>query len=393
MSKEIKMLFRQYLSDEISEGDFLLFYDMLAEKKYDQKELDEVMEEMMNDEAFVMKGGDNDKKEVLASLLASIDNEETVLPNRESGRILRFPLRRWIAVAAAVSGIVLGAYLLLHKQHPVSYAAIKKADIQPGRNGAVLTLASGRQIELDSTGNGILDQEGDAKILKQNGGLSYARNAESGQHPLYNSLSTPRGHQFQVKLADGTKVWLNAESTIKYPTFFEGNERNVEVTGEAYFEVAANAKMPFKVKLGQMQVEVLGTHFNVNGYKDENGVKTTLFEGRVKVSKPGASVLLKPGQQAETKSSENIGVVDDVDLEQVAAWREGNFHFDNSDLPAIMRQLTRWYDIDVQYEANVSTHFGGNISRNVTLSKVLEMLQKTGTVNFEIKGRTVIVRR
>ncbi|NLR81358.1 FecR family protein [Chitinophaga eiseniae] len=390
MSKEIKILFRQYLNDNLSEEDFLQLYDLLAERKYDRKELEEIMEEMMNDEAFVMQGGDSDKEAVLASLLANIDDGKN---NRQPGTILQMNLRRWIAVAAVATGILLGGYLLLQKPHHKELAKIEKTDVQPGRSGAVLTLANGKQIALDSAGNGMINQDEDTKILKQDGELSYAREAASGQHPAYNSLSTPRGRQFQVKLADGTKVWLNAESSIRYPTFFEGNERIVEVTGEAYFEVAANAKMPFKVKLGQMAVDVLGTHFNINGYEDENGVKTTLFEGRVKVTKPGASVLLKPGQQAKTKSEENISIADDIDLEQVAAWREGNFHFDNSDLHSIMRQLARWYDIDVQYEANVPTHFGGNISRNVTLSKVLEMLQATGTVNFEIKDRTVIVRR
>lgn len=393
MSKEIKILFRQYLNDDISEKDFLLFYDMLAERKYDRKELGEVMEEMMNDGTFLMEGGGKDKKEVFASLLAGIDDVKTAVPDRKPHRMLQPALRRWIAVAAMLTGILLGAYLLLHKDHQKELSKVEKRDVQPGRNGAVLTLANGKQIELDSTGNGVLNQDSDTKILKQDGELSYAPGSVSGQHPSYNSLSTPKGRQFQVKLADGTEVWLNAESSIRYPTFFEGNERNVEVTGEVYFEVAANAKMPFKVKLGQMEVEVLGTHFNINGYGDENDVKTTLLEGRVKVSKPGASVLLKPGQQAKSKSSEHISVIDDIDLEQVVAWREGNFHFDNSDLHSIMRQLARWYDIDVQYEADVSTHFGGNISRNVTLSKVLEMLQETGTVNFEIKGRTVIVRR
>lgn len=393
MSKEIKILFRQYLNDDLSENDFLLFYDMLAERNYDRKELEEVMEEMMNDGTFIMAGGDKDKKEVLASLLAGIDDVKTGVPDRKPHRMLQPGLRRWIAVAAMLTGILLGAYLLLHKDHPEELSKVEKTDVQPGRNGAILTLANGKQIALDSTGNGMLNPDSDTKIIKQDGELSYAPGAVSGQHPSYNSLSTPKGRQFQVRLADGTQVWLNAESTIRYPTFFEGNERNVEVTGEVYFEVAANAKMPFKVKLGQMEVQVLGTHFNINGYGDENDVKTTLLEGRVKVSKPGASVLLKPGQQAKLKRSEDISVIDDIDLEQVVAWREGNFHFDNSDLHSIMRQLARWYDIDVQYEADVSTHFGGNISRNVTLSKVLEMLQETGTVNFEIKGRTVIVRR
>jgi ferric-dicitrate binding protein FerR (iron transport regulator) len=186
-------------------------------------------------------------------------------------------------------------------------------------------------------------------------------------------------------------LYPTAASSLKYPVVFSGKERRVEITGEAYFEIAKDATRPFKVQLNQMEVEVLGTHFNINSYTDEETVRTTLLEGRVKVTTASDNKFLQPGQQAQLKPSGNMKIVDDVNLEETVAWKDGNFQFENSDIKSVMRQLARWYDLEVSYQGNISKHFIGGISRNVKLSQVLSMLQQTGEVRFIIEGKKIIV--
>jgi ferric-dicitrate binding protein FerR (iron transport regulator) len=195
-----------------------------------------------------------------------------------------------------------------------------------------------------------------------------------------------------VVLADGSKVWLNAESSITFPTAFIGKERNVEIKGEAYFEVAHNAQMPFNVKVKNMTVQVLGTHFNVNAYDDENWIKTTLLEGSIKVSKGSDSKIIKPGEQAQTENGDNsLIAVQAVDPDEVVAWKNGLFHFNNAGLPEVMHQLSRWYDVDVVYNGPVPKRkFGGEMQSNLKLSQVLELLEKN-EVNFKIEGKKIIV--
>ena len=212
----------------------------------------------------------------------------------------------------------------------------------------------------------------------------------------YNILSTPYGGQYQVTLPDGTIVWLNSASNLRYPTSFTGHERRVEITGEAYFEVAKNARQPFKVKINLSngegsEVEVLGTHFNINAYDDETTIRTTLFEGSVKINQSTGTTQIKPGQQLQTGKTGQIKIINNADLEETIAWKEGRFQFGNADINCIMRQLARWYDIDVKYEGNISRHFSGIIPRNVNLLKVLNMLELTGEVNFKVEGKKVIV--
>ena len=202
-------------------------------------------------------------------------------------------------------------------------------------------------------------------------------------------------------LADGSKVWLNAASSLRFPANFSGKERRVELTGEGYFEVAKNAAMPFKVSIpslggtgGGGEVEVLGTHFNINSYNDEASIKTTLLEGSVKVTglRTQASRLIKPGQQAQLNTNGQLSINSNPDIEEVMAWKNGKFYFgDAMDIVTIMRQLSRWYNIEVTYEGSFSAHFGGSISRNVNVSKVFEMLEMTGSLKFDVKGKKVTV--
>jgi len=269
-------------------------------------------------------------------------------------------------------------------------------DIAPGGNKAVLTLADGSSIVLDSAANGTLTQQGNIKVQKlDNGQLAYTVNGKQvteNDEAFYNTISTPRGGQYQVTLADGTQVWLNAASSIRFPVVFTGAERKVEITGEVYFEVAKNAAIPFKVKTAASEVEVLGTHFNVNAYDDEAAVKTTLLEGSVKIIAAGQPIkYLQPGQQSAINKQGTITVLNNADIEEALAWKNGRFQFNSADLKSILRQISRWYDVDVVYKGNVNLHFTGQLTRNDNVSKVFEELVLTGEVHFKIEGKKIIV--
>lgn len=282
-------------------------------------------------------------------------------------------------------------------------AAQQAEDIPPGTNNAILTLDNGTMIVLDSTADGTLAQQGGIKVLKMNGQIAYNKtgNANLPAAPIYNTITTARGNQYMVILADGSKVWLNAASSIRFPFYFTGNERRVEITGEAYFEVAKDAIRPFRVTFNNQsgekgEIEVLGTHFNVNAYPDEEDIKTTLLEGSVKVSKGKERVLIVPGEQASFSNNSSLGtkgitLKKDIVLSQVVAWKDGFFVFNNSDIRMIMRQVARWYDVEVIFDGNMpSEGFTGKVSRNVPLSNFLKMLE-LNDVHVKTEGRKIII--
>jgi len=239
---------------------------------------------------------------------------------------------------------------------------------------------------------GQLAVQGNMAISKANNGqIKY--NAISGENNLIliNTVTTQRKEQYHLTLADGTNVWLNAASSIKYPTAFTGNERRVEITGEAYFEVAHNKDKPFLVTTNGQTVEVLGTHFNINAYDDEIGVKTTLLEGSVKVNKNGKTAMIKPGQQAIVLDNEQSIEIKEADTEQAIAWKNGFFDFKDANIQDIMRQLSRWYDVDVRYDGKIPTRdFSGEMERSLNASQVLKLLTYSG-IHFRIEGKTIIV--
>lgn len=269
--------------------------------------------------------------------------------------------------------------------------------VLPGGNKAVLILADGTSIVLDSASDGTIANQGATKVIKLGSGqLVYNSSDADPASVSYNTLTTPRGGQYQVTLQDGTIVWLNSGSSLRYPTVFIGNERKVEISGEAYFEVAKNERQSFKVKINILngeggEVVVLGTHFNINAYNEESTVRTTLLEGSVKINRSTGSAQIQPGQQFQSGLAGQAKIVNDVNVEEVIAWKEGRFQFENADITDVMRQLERWYDIDVSYRGNITQHFGGTISRNVNMSKVLNMLELTGVVNFKVEGKKVLV--
>lgn len=278
---------------------------------------------------------------------------------------------------------------------------VKPADVPaPAVNRATITLGNGHQVYLDSAGDGALAQQGGARVMKlASGQVAYQTSATSPVNGelVYNTLTNPRGSQsVSLTLADGTKVWLNAATSLRYPVAFIGADRTVEIIGEAYFEVTQDRNKPFKVRKGNTTVEVLGTHFNINAYDDEPVISTTLLEGAVKVnvqlSGGLASVLLQPGQQAQLSKENHLNKINKVDLDEVVAWKNGSFQFKGASTQAVMRQLSRWYNVEVRYEGAVPEHrFVGKVGRDYNLSEVLAVLEASD-VHFKIEGRRIIVR-
>lgn len=326
------------------------------------------------------------------------------------------------AVAAVLTLIfaVYGYYFYTGKRTTnfSQQTARQKQQILPGGNKAVLTLADGSAIVLNQNHRGVVTMQGTVAVKKgKEGILNYeltAKNKGADETVAINTITTPRGGQYQINLSDGTKVWLNAASSLKFPVTFSRDKREVELTGEAYFEVNPNPlsdspvsgrslagnpaknlqhkKIPFLVKTKTQTIEVLGTHFNVNAYADEPDARTTLLEGSVKVKQSGkpGSALLKPGQQAVTNGE--VTQVSDVDVSQYLAWQQGYFLFDNESMESIMRKISRWYDVDVEYSGNIRYRkFGGRLSKYENISEILRLMEKTQVIHFRTAGRRVIV--
>jgi transmembrane sensor len=322
---------------------------------------------------------------IVASLFGVAPAEKTPAP-----RTIRYGW--W----AAASILLLGTgswWALRHTSATSPVIADKqtryKNEVAPGGNRATLTLADGSVITLDSAGNGLLTQQGNVKIIKQrNGELSYEGNGNGAA--MYNKMATPRGGQYCLRLPDGTLVWLNAASSIFYPAAFTGNERKVTITGEVYFEVAANANMPFKVVAGATNITVMGTRFNVNAYPGEAAISTTLIDGAVKVASGSNEAVLKPGQQASVHAGA-LAVSNNIDTEEIIAWKNGFFQFTDADMPTVMRQIEQWYDVKVNYEGAIPKRsFGGGIQRSLPLSEVLSILE-ANDVKFKIDGKNITV--
>lgn len=320
-----------------------------------------------------------------------------VIPNRRRN-IFTIAHIWW---AAAILILAAGAaFWLFSSNAPVSVnKMVSAADIAPGRQGAILTLADGTQVMLDSLHDGEVARQQGANAVVKNGQLRYEPGTVSGNGTSYNAVATPRGRQFDLVLPDGSRVWLNAASSIRYPTAFTGAERKVEITGEAYFEVAKMPGKVFRVSAGKvMEIEVLGTHFNVNAYPDEQTIRTTLLEGSVKIAIPGAgreSIRLAPGQQArmlQQAQPQNIEVSNEPHPESVIAWKDGFISLDGASFGEVMRQLERWYDIEVVYQGKMpAIRFRGELSRDVSLAGLLKGLEEAG-VKFRMEqGRRLVV--
>ncbi|MCR8556465.1 FecR family protein [Mucilaginibacter sp. BJC16-A38] len=319
--------------------------------------------------------------------------------NQKNTRIRKTTLR-WLSVTSAAAILMLAIGFIYFHEHRnsslkhIAFSPKLKNDITPGGNKAILTLSNGTKINLNEAKNGVLASQGQTVLKKdKDGRIIYQAPDKKAidSSDTFNTINIPRGGQFQVVLSDGSKVWLNSSSSITFPTAFSKIERRVTITGEVYFEVAKNKQLPFRVVAGKQTVEVLGTHFNINAYTDESAIKTTLIEGSVKVSANSNTAILKPEQQSTIFNRTDKISISTVDTEDVLAWKNGNFQFESAEIPLIMRQASRWYDVDIKYEGEVpKRRFTGSISRNVNLSELLKMLKYTG-INFKIEGKTIIV--
>jgi transmembrane sensor len=301
-----------------------------------------------------------------------------------------------LAVAASVIGVIFTIGLKFFPHRPTKNAVVHQQEIGPGSNIAVLTLSNGQKINLSTANNGQIARQAGIQIYKTSSGqITYKSAVDPASDVITtNTISTPKGGQWQITLPDGSNVRLNSASSFSYPTSFKNQrERIVQLRGEGYFEVAKDKAHPFIVKTDQQSVEVLGTHFNINAYSDEPAVKTTLAEGSVKVlAKNGKSQLLSPGQQAILEQGQLSRVA--VNIDDELAWTKGSFRFSDQNIQSIMRQIARWYDIEVKYDPNIS--YGGlhgRLSRNKNLSQVLSGLEATQSVHFKVEGRRITVMK
>jgi transmembrane sensor len=379
--QRIQILFEKYLNNQISPDEFSELWQLMDEKRI-SGELSPQLQELWEQAPYYSLPPDEWEQKMQQRQLAQ-------LPVRRR----KFNWRPY-AVAASLL-MVIASYWVITSTF--SGKEIKDdhtrnlAEVQPGHNGAVLTLSNGKQLVLDSAGNGALAIDANVAIIKKDGELVYNGNTAE---VVYNTISTDNGRQWRLVLPDGTKVWLNAASSIRYPLNFIGNERLVEMTGEAYFEVVHNGQKPFRVKVGDRMIEDIGTSFNINSYTDEADMKTTLLEGAVSIFTPAAAapvLVSKPGQQAQVTSSGKIRLKEEADLDEVMAWKNGMFSFNQSDIESIMRQIGRWYDLSVVYKGTKSREtFSGMVSRNSNLVQVLKIMEQA-SIKFRLEGKTLIV--
>ncbi|MEN0052576.1 MAG: FecR domain-containing protein [Mucilaginibacter sp.] len=389
---------------------FNSYYNQTATAQ-EREELFEIINASANDAeltALIQQAwNDLDTDEQLFDPTKSIDMLNNILQNKADHDNI-YPIRppdsqiSWVKLGVAAALLVfvsLGAYVFVKQKKQLNKEDLAKNqpvhDVLPGGNKAVLTLANGKTINLDNARNGVLAREGDARINKTKDGqvVYQSANGDQSASSEINTVSTPRGGQYQLVLNDGSKVWLNSASSVSFPAVFTGKTRDVEITGEAYFEVVKNPSKPFRVKTNNVLIEVLGTHFNVMAYNDENSVKTTLLEGAVKISNSKDAGVLKPGQQASLNQNGQIKVVNDPDAENSIAWKDGLFQFTDAGIESIMRQVARWYDVSVSYEGKIpEREFTGRISRNVKASELLNMLKYEG-INFKIEDKHITITK
>lgn len=373
---------------EHEEEEFFAELDKRSEDEYWRSMIQEILMEAEKDPSY--------QPAVWEPMIMQMLEDKDIRQRLAIRRFGLMPLE-WLRYAAAVV-LIFGAaiFLFTRDRTPEKDAAYEdiplRYDALPGKNGATLTLANGEVIVLDSLGNGLVAEQGGTQVLLNNGQLTY--DAAGAAEVSYNTISTPRGHQFHIQLPDGTHVWLNAASSIVYPTAFIDRERRVRVSGEVYLEVAKNTERPFKVQVNEYtEIEVLGTRFNINAYFDEPVISTTLLEGSIRISAYTHQQTLSPGQQSQVMQTGAVKLADDINISQVMAWKNDAFGFDGRSIKEIMRQLSRWYDIDIVFEEDIpAITLGGEMGRDIKLSKALEFLQEAGLrFRMENNGKTLRV--
>ncbi len=402
--RELSILFEKLVKNECTEKEADEVVKLLSDRSYDGM-LRQLVEEQFKQTAHG-ETPDEVSADALNSKLEAILNAN--LPAKKIGKANVWQLQKWYIAAGMLLFIAMGAYIFKtntpkglvnnHHQHKITF----------GGNKATLTLSNGQKINLQDAANGAIAAQSNFTIKKTSEGVVVYQANASGEaptgEPLYNTITTPDGGQYEVVLPDGSRVWLNAASSIKFPAQFARDERLVELTGEAYFEVTkvlehkknANKpqKLPFVVLSKRQRIEVLGTRFNVNDYHEENSVKTTLLDGSVKVNALTgdnlSAAMLKPGQQSDL--DRGAFKVSPADTASATAWKNGYFQFENEDIYVVMRKISRWYNVDVNYKGDMRGKvFSGVISKYSNVTEVLKMLQLTGSVYFTIKDRKITV--
>lgn len=380
---EIQYLLSQYLDGRITAAQATQLSAYLQQYDADAAWLDLLEELMMAEEALQTYSAD-EWQAYLDDLKHKMRHADAI-QDEPAPRIIF--LRKWRWIAASLVFVLSVATLFLLRTpsaNKVLHYAQDSVDVQPGRNGALLTLSNGETVLLDSFANGTVAVQNGAKVLLQNGRLVYDPVSLPASEIAYNTVRTPLGRQYQLQLPDGTDVWLNAGSSIRYPTSFTGGERKVEVTGEVYFEVTSRPRSVFLVAIAnRATVEVLGTHFNIMAYQNEQEWQTTLLEGKVKFAKGDASVMLQPGQQGRLLESGKLRVAHNVDVQTVVAWKNGLQSFRGADLKALMRQIERWYNITVIFKGDPPNRtFSGDIPRSAGLAELLKLFE-INNIHFE----------
>lgn len=394
----MQKLFKKYLENKCSPEELKLLlkeFDIEGNENLLRSFIIEELETEQEIRPFTAAELENSLTRTFNAIKTKLDSEKI----NEVATVVPLIKRNWfrLAVAAVFVLAVTGVYLLVNR-HPVDLPVANNQhltnDILPGGNKAVLTLSNRSDTNLENVSNGTILKEGETKISKLNDGLLvYNSLNEKSAQVLYNTVTTPRGGQYQLLLPDGSKVWLNSASSIHFPVSFTGDERRVVLSGEAYFEVTKNTSMPFKVDVkGKNEIEVLGTHFNINSYEDDGSIKTTLIEGSVKVTslETRESKLITPGQQAQLNTNGQI-VINKADPDKVMAWKDGYFNVDGADTKTVMQLLSRWYDVDVVYEGAIpQREWGGDIEKNLKLLQVLKILEKN-ELHCRLEGRKLVV--
>jgi transmembrane sensor len=345
-------------------------------------------------------------------ILQLILQDAAAQPNTQLAPVKRMNWRRIAVAASILLAVSFGLYVISTKEKslPTHDLPLTTHDIKaPDKNRAQIKLSDGSIVYLDSAANGELANVNGVQVTKTEDGKIIYTTPSAAQAPTavaFNTLSNPRGSKvIDMTLSDGSHVWLNAGSSITYPVAFIGNQRKVEITGEAYFEIAKHelpaalaagkkgVRMPFIVSANnKADVEVLGTHFNVNSYDDESEIKVTLLEGSVKVSNKQSALTIKPNQQAVIAKNEAISLANSFDIEQTMSWKNGLFSFKAADIKTIMKEIERWYDVEVVYTAEIKPKFFLKASRDISVSNIFKILEATGAVHLEIDGRKIIVK-
>lgn len=391
-SKRFSLLLNRFLEKRIQKeelNELASLFNTLS-----QEEIDQVLRTIYDDTLISSSLSENLRsEEMLKQILANKEDE----PRPTSS--FSFPYLKF-AAAAILIGFAIGLFIfqIKNKQsdlQPIAISQNQLNDIPPGGNKAILKMANGTTIVLTDSPNGLLARDQAASIQKINDGqLIFDANtfvAEESSTNRWNTVETPRGGQYQIQLPDGSKVWLNAASSLRFPSQFRGKERKVELRGEAYFEVTKHSQQAFKVVSEHLEVQVLGTNFNLSDY-DDTMSKTTLINGSVKIKHGDQTKLLKPGQQALLHQKEVLSILDNVDIESEIAWKNGLFIFKDASIQRVMEQIARWYDIEIEYRGPRSKKLlNGSVSRNVNLSELMNMLAYTG-VDYEIQERKVIIK-